>query len=399
MKSLLNSETRRDLRIRLLAEFKTNRYDASFRRLVDIYIREALPIILKKLFYNVREKDLRKKVMNSSDWFQFWLVTLGEERLQLSFPILNNPFHHFDNAVLKQYPFHTIVRNIPVFMWKDLHTFSMSLIMHLATGQSIRKYREIIPMSKKMAHIFQNLQYGECNAEGYYLYCLVKLMGGSKAFFDMVFPFVSLSSNLDANKNTLRNYEPALKKLLEWDTVNVLDHIQQQRLLGFIDHKLYEMNNFSLKGRTLKSTLQLSQDYYAQQALRELRARQQMRENSLLKWSASKHQEWNYRHDEAWYAIFELRTSYDLEMESSQMSHCVRSYAEDCAKGSCHIWSLKKKTHDKNSWTSLVTMEMNSYSELVQIKARFNQRPKTEHMGMIKEWMDQERLEMSLYRY
>lgn len=397
MKSLLSYEIRRNLKISLLATFKANRHDATFRRLVNTYIYDALPIIIEKLSHEVDEKKLRKKVLDSSDWFQFWLITLKEERRPLAFPILDNPFHHFDNIILTQYSFHVIVRNIPVFMWKELHKFPMSLILHLATGKSIRKYSAIVPMSRKMAHIFQNLQYGECNAAGYYLYCIVKLLGGSKAFFKIVFPFVNLSDNLEANKNILKSYELALKKLLEWDIVNNLDEREQRRLLGFIDHKLYEMNNFSLKGRTLKAILQLSHEYYAQQALRELEMRQQMRDDSILKWGTSKHQEWNYRHEEAWYAIFELQTSYDLEEESSQMQHCVRSYANNCAKGLCYIWSLKRKLHDNNNWVSLATLEMNQYSQLVQIKAKFNQRPKEAYMDMIKDWTKQEKLEISLY--
>ena len=399
MKSLLNPETRRELKLKLLAAFEANRHDLAFQRLVNIYIRQALPLILKKLTHEVDQDKLKKKALNGWDWFQFWLTTMTDKQLNLSFPVLYNPFHHFDNEKLAEYPFHMTVRNIPVFMWDNLNTFPTSLVLHLASGKSIRTYKEIVPMSRKMAHIFQNLKYGECAANEYYLYCVVKLMGGSNAFFKMVFPFVNLSGSLESNRNILKRYDPALKKLLEWDTVNALNATEQRRLMGFIDHKLYEMNNFSFKGRTLKATLQLSREYYIRQALRQQQIRQKLRDNSLIRWTASNHQGWNYWYKKGWYAIFELTNAYDLEEESAQMNHCVRDYANDCASGECSIWSLKRKLHDTNEWISLVTIEMDKDSQLVQLKARFNQQPKEEYMKMINDWRMQEGLGLFLYEY
>lgn len=399
MHSFLNRTEKGKLKANILATFRLHRNDSAFLGWINVYTYQIIPILVAKLSNEINEKELKVKILNNGDWFGFWLATKTDEKLNLSFPILNNNFAHFEATELSQYSFDIIVRNIPVFIWMDLREYPMTLILHLAKGNSIRTFKEIVPMSRKMAHLFQNLKYGECRPEDYYACCLVKLMRGSSAFFKMVSPYIRLTNNIEWSKNVLARYEPFLKKLLEWNTVNILEKSQQEKLMGFINHKLHEMNNFSVKGKTLNSLLGMSEEYYNNQLARRPYFNQMKKDAIYEKWTASKYTEWNLFHNEEWHAIFELTDAYELAQESDEMSHCVRDYTTDCMNKECSIWSLRRKTHRRHEWKSLVTIEINRFGGIVQAKGRFNQHPKEEYMKLINDWMKKESLSLQLEVY
>lgn len=74
----------------------------------------------------------------------------------------------------------------------------------------------------------------------------------------------------------------------------------------------------------------------------------------------------------------------DLENESSQQKHCVRTYAEIYAKGSCDIYFMRRcDKPDK----SLVTIEVRD-NKIYQARTKNNNKPKIKEKNFLKKWED-----------
>ena len=108
-------------------------------------------------------------------------------------------------------------------------------------------------------------------------------------------------------------------------------------------------------------------------------------------WRGAKYSDYNVEDAaENVFTITQINNSNELYKEGKRMSHCVNTYAKRCKNRSCSIWSLREKLED--SWKSIATIEVNYRHEIVQAKGKYNKRPESKHLDVIKEWAEREKL-------
>ena len=162
------------------------------------------------------------------------------------------------------------------------------------------------------------------------------------------------------------------------------------RTLGYLQHLRDEVRDFSLNGWTSASLQRRVEEWHEENQRNAERVLSRATKKEA--WKKIPVQPFTKRMDNGKYKIVELCTSEELEAESRVMSHCVRTYANRCARGRCSIWSLRFVRGGKT--TSLVTVEVNPNRMIVQAKARFNARPDEDDMELIREWAQREKLKM-----
>jgi len=143
-----------------------------------------------------------------------------------------------------------------------------------------------------------------------------------------------------------------------------------------------ENPNFSIKGRTVESVLQLTEEW----SNRIARERNWMIPGIPERWKSSSIKP--YENDGI--NIVELSSHMDLIEEGRRMHHCVRTYARDCAAGVISIFSMR------NDDKSLVTIEVCLEScRVVQAKSYCNYEPNEDQIKLIFEWAKLNKLEVS----
>jgi len=354
------------------------------------FFKDAYPFLeqqLGKEYYASFENN------NGINTFCFWLFhnrnfhQLKEESGCL---LLDSNFYKTDKS--EDYttflitPFYKIVKYLPNFLLGNLKLVDVSLLLYLAVGKNIRKHISGSFFTKKMAHIFHNLKNEdrilEENIERYYLYCLVKSLGGNQDFFEFLSQYITIDLNHGYRFQTTLPY---IKKIVEWDIFNTLNRNECQLILGYISHLLQDEPDFNIQGRTLTSFTRLAYLFNEQ----NIRSRNNWF-NPII-WKGAAYEKWEEEIDGKVYQIIQLLTTQSLIDESAQLNHCVSGYAQQCHKNQCSIWSLQIQFRRK-SWKSLVTIEINASKQIVQAKGNHNSIPKRIHLDIIKAWTKQEGL-------
>lgn len=146
----------------------------------------------------------------------------------------------------------------------------------------------------------------------------------------------------------------------------------------YLVHAL-EDKKFSLKGRTLRSVLNLCEEWH--------------KENYFS--GTCRYMEWPQRYKPKqlqlageWVEIVELTNTRLLSEEGRTQLHCVFSYGEYCMDGTSAIVSFRWLGHSKgNKSTRRVTAEISpERKELVQLRGRANSLPSQQQLRVIKEW-------------
>jgi len=290
------------------------------------------------------------------------------------------------NAFLRL-PFYKILKYLPNFLVGYFGVIPIETFLNLATGKNIRKISEDCVFTKKMAYVFHNLKFDEIRnhlaQNRINLYCSILALGGSEEIVDLLVPYFRFNLNYS---ETLEQLKPFVQKLIEWDILNNSTALEQNILLGYISHLIRDEPEFSIKGRTQTSFMRLAQAFYDENLVR-----QNLSGYSNLSWKGAKYDKWEDVINGDAFQIVQLTNSESLINESIQLNHCVRGYSHKCVQKRCSIWSLQIK-HNRNSWKSLVTIEVNTANEIVQAKANFNSEPKAIYLNFIKAWAKQEKL-------
>jgi len=360
------------------------RYSSQFARLIEDFLWNIFPFFISKLSAHFSEDVLFLFGPKQASWFELYFSyrypELNYERKESSV---------YDLSHLKAYHFAEIIRNIPVFIWWHLDSgyLRREMINHLAEGNNIRKLENTYGpcIGKRMAHIFHNLAPGECLVTNCVLYSFVKSLGGDLRLTEMLQRFIGFDFNTFQNMPHFELWKKIIMKLVDWNISDLLGDHEMLMLLSYLQHRIDEEPNFSIKGRTLNVLLD-SAETWQEENRRLSRTR-------ITSWKGDTYQEWNLFEDNRWYAIFQLNSSLKLEKESAEMHHCVRSYAYSCSLGNCSIWSLRQK--NEANWESLATIEIVT-KKIVQVKARFNQKPAIRYLNMIKEWANREGISYSI---
>jgi hypothetical protein len=145
--------------------------------------------------------------------------------------------------------------------------------------------------------------------------------------------------------------------------------------------------DLSVKGRTVASLMKQVEQWRSERRRKEAGRR-------VLRWERSGIGEYRRRAGDgrAW-TIRELLDGDGLAEEGKAMQHCVATYTGCCLRGTSTIWSLGLEGDEGRE--RLVTIEVDPKTrEVVQAKARCNEKPDEATQAILAEWAVREGLEL-----
>ena len=161
--------------------------------------------------------------------------------------------------------------------------------------------------------------------------------------------------------------------ILEWASHMFSESEREYHIDNLLsDGPEIKIDFFSMNGRSLKRTLERSQQY---------------QKDLELPWSNEKwnshNVNWEYTENETAWKFKELTNGLELYQEGSNMNHCVSLYVKKCYRGESAIISLLK--NQKRA----LTIELNPRGlYIIQAKGFGNRNIKSEEQYIINKWLD-----------
>jgi hypothetical protein len=296
----------------------------------------------------------------------------------------NRHINDFAKWIFCEYP-------VPYFMLSIFHrkktqrmfderkeTFFLWLLA-VGQGQSFSKMIKGI-LSKKEAHLFlqapkhntivENIWWARCKGRNLYnglTDYVVKRFGRSVNFTD-VFWIKTL--------DFFDQYQ---------EHINV---VTIQEILDFLFPRHANDTNFSLKGRTINSLIQLSNEWHRQQ--------QATKHGKYAQWDGMDIDNWHWKNKvtETKWSIKQIRNSKELYNEGRKMRHCVYGYVLSCVKGSAAIFTMESGDETNNAEKHL-TIEVLNGREVTQARGKLNRTPNNMESKVLFHWAQDRNLVIS----
>lgn len=96
------------------------------------------------------------------------------------------------------------------------------------------------------------------------------------------------------------------------------------------------------------------------------------------------------------WAIRQLRSAKDLQLESDELRHCVASYHWSCARGQCTIWSLSMSGNGQD-YERRQTIEVDKTGTIVQCRGLANRDPSRDEWAIVNAWASAQNLQIASY--
>lgn len=309
-------------------------------------------------------------------------------------------------AAFREVPFEQVIRFLPDFcLWEVglIANQNKELLIHLASRLNIRSFPHLcLPMPKKVAHAFHQLRPDEVPVYSHLNDLIYQLFGQYLQLNDILMRIAShymtyiwirhqsayfYRRHAKQNKSKFVIWESVLRKWATWLAADpTLGGLSNERIwfvFSYIQHVVDEKKSIRLKGVNLRSLHRRATNWR-----REIQAEMDARERATAIWPGAAYTPFNEEREGISYQIVQLTTAESLREEGQLMRHCVLSYRHRCARGECSIWSLRKIEQGRQ--IPLVTMEINSRRQMVQVKGRCNRTPNTIYRAIIKEWATRE---------
>ena len=165
------------------------------------------------------------------------------------------------------------------------------------------------------------------------------------------------------------------------DIGNYVDFLQEQKRMN---------ENFTMKGRTLQNLSLLRDEWHIDLA----RSR-----DCKMEWEglpiANKAYIDKKDGKNLKFMFNQILNSKDLASEGRNMRHCVYSYLDSCANGTCSIWSLSVDD-GINSRSRLLTIEVRNYA-VWQVSGKVNRYPSNYEKIVVRRWANDNGLKMGRY--
>ena len=245
----------------------------------------------------------------------------------------------------------------------------MSWVITIGQGYSFAKTVKSI-FTKKEAHLFlnapntnsivENIWWARCKAR--------EIPDNITLFIVQRFPHMSYNSPFWISfLNFIKNNE---------DELNI-DTLQE--LVDFIPAHRRRVENFSLKGRTLNSLIQLSNEWH--------RVQQVTKHDKYQQWDGINVENWSYtnKSEKITWNIRQLRNSKELYNEGRRMRHCVYGYVDSCVRGTSGIFTMKS-TDQYDIDEAHLTIEVTNGGRLVQVRGRLNRKPSAREYNALYKW-------------
>ena len=296
-------------------------------------------------------------------------------------------------AQRQNFPLEKFFQYIPVYMLQHYSRFDMPLLSHVGMGNNIRTYGILSTfLSKKAAHIIHNVANHEVIPQNLIVYAHLKSLDiHAQLIENLSYYFRFDIRHIGQTEQSSWQFMTSIALFLNNNITTYWTLAEQERhiILGYLQHCLQDVANYSIKGRTLATVQRAANEWFEENSVT---LNNDKTKSLPIIWKGAPYQEWNQLGDDnQWYAIFQLTSQLSLNDESAYMSHCVRSYVSNCMTGACSIWSLRVRQN--SIWLRLATIEVNNQKQIVQIKARFNMIPAHEHLLMVKDWASREGLQ------
>lgn len=319
---------------------------------------------------------------NILDWMILWAIyTYPSLSLFVFGKTLIRVFERLKFVLLPR-----IIQHLPAFLLWNIRTYlhqtrSRKLVMELANGKNIRKAKNRpFPFNRRMAHLFSNSPI-DTSYEAAIWRALVVGWGGDTWLAQQLHHYFGRETR-----------EVGFLKLLIFFFRKTEEQIaaeEMKQLLGYLQHRWDEEENFHLKGWTLASLRRKSQQWY--EALQQEEIDQYLSSRNLApKWTGASYNSFALEQNDSYYEIIQLNSIKKLQEEGRRLMHCVGNYAAQCQLYGHSIWSLRQTTGKRHR--SLVTIEVSKDHRIIQARKMFNANPDKDEWQLIRAWAEREGL-------
>ena len=292
---------------------------------------------------------------------------------------------------------------------------SMLLFVHIGQGKSVKSF-ELLPkmeLNKKAYHYLFSTPEEYTYYQGFRRAQILS-MGGNQRLFN-----ACMDSKLK-ERDTRFIKEDLIAHLLDvFIKAEMFDYNKINEIVDYVDNRVRNQNPlapFKIKGQGIGTLLKKSDEWH-EEVVKAQRAQAIAARNAApagargrgysyqpapASWNGFNIRNFSFdrpRKDQGknYYSITQLCSSKQLSEEGFEMRNCVGSYAYSCSQGTKTIFSLREKESSKLGWKSLATIEVSKSFEVVQIRAKANQRADASIMNIIKMWIDNENLKLSSF--
>lgn len=273
------------------------------------------------------------------------------------------------------------------------------LFIHIGQGKSVRKFKGFkLHLTKREAHHFMQAP-GDCTIMEAMLWAQTVTLGGSPALAQAARASLSEMSSEQQGfwQSVIRFFidHPSLKP---GQLGPVVDYIrahkyQTERIIragGRVEFKPPEKPHFSMKGRNPKTLLQLVEKWHQKLARKS--------SISQLSWLPMGPKSAQYTEGQAQsrnlrdWKIIELLNGKELAAEGRALSHCVATYAHQCMRGKCSIWSVYCNEE------RVLTLELRSANNtIIQIRGKRNRLATPRERRIVRRWAAENKLNIAKY--
>ena len=248
---------------------------------------------------------------------------------------------------------------------------------HVGGGQNIRTAGVPVVLSKRMAHVFPQAP-GQLTVEEALRWAQVMGQGGSEPLAQAV-----LESRIGESFEHEEFWSTVVLFLVnnpmldaEW-VGPIADFVHQQKFApqeialpnGRLEQGEPLQPRYTMKGRSPVKLLAQVEEWHAGLA----------RENRYpaTEWAPSGIEALVHTDEETGvrWAIRELCTTRELNVEGREMHHCVASYAQNCRRGSKSVWSMQAEVEKGSSFRIVTIAVHNSSRRIVEMRGKHNALP------------------------
>lgn len=385
------------------------------------FLRDILPLAEERLagfgYSYLDRAHVREGLPKAYGLFLLWILHHDQQKnalFSIDYPDFANIAFHYPDGYerFQSFDFEQVIHYLPIrWLWElpFLLHHHPGLLLHLAAGLNIRRFPALrLPVNKRVAHQFHILPPAAMLPDNGANESIRQLYWRYLELPEQLFPiaeqyagFEWLEYNAPGSNYRPRNrrreqfsrWELVLRKIADFSRdrpeLTDLDMQDHQALFGYFQHLIDEGLPLNLSGSTLPSIRRRVQDWQREAQRRRERMRRRAERISLV-WKGATCRNFTKTVDNVVYHIVQLNSLKALTEEGNTMRHCVASYHPRCAAGFCSIWSLRTQTGGTSR--SLLTIEVNEYHRIVQVRGKFNAQPEPKHLKLVKLWADKEGL-------
>ncbi|QDT92621.1 PcfJ domain-containing protein [Gimesia algae] len=297
--------------------------------------------------------------------------------------------------------------SVPEFMttvWWNEHEISweLDLYLHLARGQSVRKYQNIFcqRLSKKMAAQFMQAP-DDLRPYTAIFWSQVRALGAD----DSLARILSTRTLLSLPRYDTPFWNSVIHFLVKYQPISVDETVE---IVNFVFQQRYEpaekvwgpgagetpvQPQFSLKGRSLMS-LRRHMVHWQSDLIEQGMMPPPGVSRLDFPWDRCSIRAYHCEQEDAVWSIEELLTPRQLQNESRRMNHCVSDYIGACIGRSTTIWSMKVKTGRRRR--RQLTIEVHPQKKIIfQASGKNNCDPSGTVKDILNRWAAQEGLTLN----